>query len=82
MTTMELNTFKMELLREIVNGFNSESSLSKLATACRIIKSEEKATLPAMPADILTQLMEEVAKEDAEGMCLSSQELEQEMALW
>lgn len=35
-----------------------------------------------MPADLLCQLMDNAAKEDAEGLCISDEQLEKEMQTW
>lgn len=82
MSTLELNTYKLELLRQIVNEFNTEASLRRLAVACRLIHQEEGQQLPAMPADLLCQLMDNAAKEDAEGLCISDEQLEKEIQTW
>ena len=48
---MELDAYKLELVREIINGFNSEASLTKLAAACNLIRNEEAGEqLAAMPS--------------------------------
>lgn len=83
MSTIELNTYKMELLREIMNGFNSETALRKLGTACHLIKNEEEAApLSTMPSALLQELMETAATQDVEGRCITNEELEKEMATW
>ena len=82
MSTLELNTYKLELLRQIMNEFNSEASLRRLAAACRLIHQEEEQQLPAMPADLLCQLMDNAEREDAEGLCISDEQLEKEMQSW
>lgn len=83
MSTIELNTYKMELLREIMNGFNSETALRKLGIACHLIQSEEEAApLAAMPSSLLQDLMETVARQDTEGLCITDEELEKEMTKW
>lgn len=80
---MELNAYKMELLREIVNEFNSETSLKKLAAACRLIRNEEESnSLPTMPAHLLQELMDNAAREEAEGKYITDKELKKEMLLW
>ena len=48
MSTLELNTYKLELLRQIMNEFNTEASLRRLAAACRLIHQEEEQQWPAM----------------------------------
>lgn len=82
MSTLELNTYKLELLCQIMNEFNTEASLRRLAVACRLIHQEEGQQLPAMPADLLCQLMDNAAKEDAEGLCISDEQLEKEIQTW
>lgn len=82
MSTLEINTYKLELLRQIMNEFNTEASLRRLAAVCRLIHQEEQQQLPAMPADLLCQLMDNAAKEDAEGLCISDEQLEKEIQTW
>ena len=82
MSTLELNTYKLELLRQIMNEFNTEASLRRLAAACRLIHQEEEQQLPAMPADLLCQLMDNAAKQDAEGLYMTDDQLEKEMQTW
>lgn len=83
MTTMELTIYKMELLREIINNFNSEKALSRLGTACHLIKSEEAiGNLPTMPAYLLEQLLNAALQEDAKGLSISDEEMEQEILSW
>ena len=38
--------------------------------------------LPAMPADLLCQLMDNAAKHDAEGLYMTDEQLEKEMQKW
>ena len=38
--------------------------------------------LPAMPADLLCQLMDNAAKQDAEGLYMTDEQLEKEMQKW
>ena len=83
MTTIELTTYKMELLREIINNFNTEKALSRLGTACHLIKSEEAVgNLPTMPAYLLEQLLSKALQEDAEGLSISDEKMEQEIQSW
>ena len=83
MTTIELTHYKMELLREIINNFNSEKALSRLGTACHLIKNEEAAdNLPTMPAYLLEQLLNEALQEDTKGLSISDEEMEKEMLKW
>ena len=48
-----------------MNDFNTEASLRRLAAACHLIHQEEQQRLPAMHADLLCQLMDNAAKQDA-----------------
>ena len=82
MSILELNTYKLELLRQIMNDFNTEASLRRLAAACHLIHQEEQQRLPAMHADLLCQLMDNAAKQDAEGLYMSDVQLEKEMQTW
>lgn len=82
MSTLELNTYKLELLRQIMNDFNTEASLRKLAVACSLIRKDESQQMPAMPADLLCQLMENAAQQDEAGLCISDEQLEKEMQSW
>ena len=41
MNAMNIDAYKMSLVRDIVNNFNTEASLHKLAAACRMIHDEE-----------------------------------------
>ena len=82
MSILELNTYKLELLRQIMNEFNTEASLRRLAAVCCLIHQEEEQQLPAMPADLLCQLMDNAEREDAEGLCISDEQLEKEMQSW
>lgn len=80
---MELNTYKMELLREIVNSFNSETSLHKLGAACRIILNQEaNADAPAMHPDLLKDLLDIATRQDADGLSISDEQLKEEMEKW
>ncbi len=83
MTTIELTHYKMELLQEIINNFNTEKALSRLGTACHLIKNEEAAdNLPTMPAHLLEQLLSETLREDAEGLSISDEQMEKEIQKW
>lgn len=83
MKTMELNSYKMELLREIVNSFNSETSLHKLGAACRIILNQEAdAGAPTMPPALLKEFMDTAARQDANGLSISDEQLKQQMEQW
>lgn len=80
---MELNAYKLELVREIINGFNSEASLTKLAAACHLIRNEEAGEqLAAMPSDLLYKLMDKAVCDDKQGESLSDKELAQEIQSW
>lgn len=43
MTAIELNTLKMDIIRNIINEFNSESALRRLASACQFILNDTHA---------------------------------------
>ena len=63
--------------------FNSEKALSRLGTACHLIKSEEAiGNLPTMPAYLLEQLLNAALQEDAKGLSISDEEMEQEILSW
>ena len=83
MSTIELEAYKLELLREIMNNFNSESSLRKLSAACRLIRDEERVrVLPKMPTGLLCSLMENAALQDKADEYLTDEELEEEIKGW
>lgn len=80
---MELNAYKLELVREIINGFNSEAALTKLAAACHLIRNEEAGgQLAAMPSGLLDRLMDKAVQQDEQGECISDDELAEEMQSW
>lgn len=81
MSTIELEAYKLELLREIMNHFNSESSLRKLSVACRLIRGGERE-LPKMPTGLLCSLMENAALQDKADEYLTDEELEEEIKGW
>ena len=81
MSTIELEAYKLELLRDIMNNFNSESSLRKLAAACRLIHNGEQE-LPKMPTVLLSSLMENAASQDNADEYLTDEELEEEIKRW
>ena len=82
MSTLKRNTYKLELLRQIMNKSNTEASLRQLSEACCLIHPEEEQQLPTIPADLLCQLMDNAAKEDAEGLCILDEQLEKDMQTW
>lgn len=78
MEPVELNNYKMELLRQIVHRFNSETSLHKLGAACRIIlNQEDHASIATMPPALLKELMDTAARQAADGMSISDEQLAQ-----
>lgn len=81
MSTIELEAYKLELLREIMNNFNSESSLRKLSAACHLIRDGERE-LPKMPAELLHSLMRNAASQDNADEYLTDEELEEEIKGW
>ena len=83
MTAIELNACKMELLSEIVNGFNTEDALLRLKDACRFIKDKEQTDkLPAMSAVLLDDLMMTALAQDKAGLSISNEELKKRMNRW
>lgn len=83
MTAIELNAYKMELLSEIINGFNTEKALRKLQEACRFIKSEECSTeSDTMPAALLDDLMTVSLAQDNAGLSITYDELKIQMTEW
>lgn len=79
MTLMELEAQKALLIREILTEVNNEEMMHKLRDFFYKLKSE---TSYAMPLDLLQDLVEQAEKDDAAGLCITSEELDKEMEKW
>ncbi len=83
MTTAELDSHKMILVREIINHFNTEESLQKLAEACSIIRKEEESeAYHAIPEPLFQGLTETVERQYEAGQYLTDEELLEDMKSW
>ena len=82
MTTAELDSHKMILVREIINHFNTEESLQKLAEACSIIRKEEDHPSSELPLQLFQELTETVERQYEAGQCITDEELTEEMKTW
>lgn len=83
MTTAELDSHKMILVREIINHFNTEESLQKLAEACSIIRREEESeAYHAIPEPLFQGLTETVERQYEAGQYLTDEELLEDMKSW
>lgn len=79
MTLMELEAQKALLIREILTEVNSEEMMHKLRNFLYKLKSDNTY---AMPPDLLKDLMTQAEKDDAAGLCITSEELDNEMETW
>lgn len=79
MTLMELEAQKALLIREILTEVNSEEMMYKLRDFFYKLKNETAYT---MPSDLLEDLMKQAEKDDAAGLCITSEELDKEMEKW
>lgn len=79
MTTMEIEAKKALLIREILADINSEDALRKLQEFLHKLKGE---TTYNMPSSLLKEFMSKAEKEDAEGLCITSEELDKEIESW
>lgn len=83
MTTAELDSHKMILVREIINHFNTEESLQKLAEVCSIIRKEEESeAYHAIPEPLFQQLIETAERQYKAGQYLTDEELLEDMKSW
>ena len=82
MTTAELESRKMVLIREIVNHFNTEEALQRLAEACSIIRSKEDSASSKFPPQLLQELMDKTEEQIKAGQCFTDKELLEDMKLW
>ena len=80
MTTAELDSHKMILVREIINHFNTEESLQKLAEVIR--KEEESEAYHAIPEPLFQQLIETAERQYKAGQYLTDEELLEDMKSW
>ena len=81
MTTAELDSHKMILIREIIDHFNTEEALQRLAEACSIIRKEEEQD-SFIPQALFQQLMEKAEEQYNAGQYLTDEELTEEMKTW
>lgn len=79
MTTMEIEARKALLIREILADINSEDAIHKLQEFVHRLKGETTYT---MPSSLLKEFMSKAEKEDSEGLCITSDELDKEMQSW
>lgn len=79
MTVIELEAQKAMLIREILTEIDSEEMLYKLRDFVSKLKSE---TSYVMPSALLKDLMKQAEKDDAAGLCITSEELDKEMEKW
>ena len=81
MTTAELDSRKMILIREIIDHFNTEDALQRLTEACNIIRKEEEQD-SSIPQSLFQQLMEKAEEQYNAGQYLTDEELTEEMKTW
>ena len=77
MTTAELDSHKMILVREIINHFNTEESL------CSIIRKEEgDSSSYEFPPQLFQELTETVERQYEAGQCLTDEQLDKVIQAW
>ena len=81
MTTAELDSRKMNLIREIIDHFNTEDAPQRLTEACNIIRKEEEQD-SSIPQSLFQQLMEKAEEQYNAGQYLTDEELTEEMKTW
>jgi len=81
MTTMELESRKALLVRDILTNVNDEDTLQRLNAFFQGMKKRE-ANTQSISAELLNELMDAAEKEDKAGLCISSDELEKEIKTW
>ena len=83
MTTAELDSRKMILIREIIDHFNTEDALQRLTEACNIIRKEEKAEVyQSIPQPLFQELMDNAERQIKAGQYLTNEELLEDMKTW
>jgi hypothetical protein len=78
---MELESRKALLVREILTDVNDEDTLQRLNTFFQRMKNSGN-NVGAMPSSLLSDLMDVAGQEDKAGLCISSDELEKDIATW
>lgn len=83
MTAAELDSRKMILIREIIEHFNTEEALQRLAEACNIIRREEKdSSAYEFPPQLFQELAETVERQYEAGLCITDEELDKVIQAW
>lgn len=82
MTTAELDSRKMILIREIIDHFNTEDALQRLAEACSIIRKEEDHPSSELPLQLFQELTETVERQYEAGQCITDEELDKVIQTW
>ena len=83
MTAAELDSRKMILIREIIEHFNTEEALQRLAEACDIIRREEgNEVVPFIPQPLFQELMDNAGRQIKAGQYLTNEELLEDMKTW
>ena len=83
MTTAELDSHKMILIREIIDHFNTEEALQRLAEACSIIRREENdSSCDEFPTQLFQELAETVERQYKAGLCITDEELDKVIRTW
>ena len=80
MTMIELEAMKATMARQILTEIDSEDMVRKMQTFFQRLKSEKASY--SMPIDLLEDLMAQAEKDDAAGLCITSEELDKEMEAW
>lgn len=81
MTTMELESRKALLVREILTNVNDEETLSQLNGFLQRLK-KDNASSQTISSDLLNDLMNMAEQQDKAGLCINSDELKSEMNTW
>ena len=81
MTTAELDSRKMMLVREIINHFNTEDALQRLAEACSIIRRQEEE-YHSIPQPLFQQLTDKAEEQYKAGQYLTDEELLEDRKSW
>ena len=83
MTTAELDSHKMILIREIIDHFNTEEALQRLAEACSIIRKEEQDEVyQSIPHPLFQELMDNAERQIKAEQYLTNEELLEDMKTW
>ncbi|NDV58420.1 hypothetical protein [Bacteroides sp. 519] len=81
MTVLELESRKALLVREILTDINDEDTFRKL-NACFQDLRKERNDLPSLSSGLFKDLVAKATKEDEQGLCISTDELNKDIEAW